>query len=326
MSDTSPTAQTVNGAESNVTPFVELDRQTWARLSHEIESPLTVQDIQRLRGLGDELNLDEVREVYLPLSRLLNLYIAAAGELHAATNTFLGESTTRTPFVIGVAGSVAVGKSTTARVLRELLRRWLDTPRVELVTTDGFLYPNEELERRGLMQRKGFPESYDRRRLLRFVSEVKSGAEEVRAPWYSHLTYNIVPGREVVVRRPDVLIVEGLNVLAPARTRPDGRSGLALSDFFDFSIYVDAKTSDIEQWYIQRFQSLRSGAFANPQSYFHRYASLTDDQARQTAQGIWHSINEPNLMANVLPTRGRAQLVLSKDFDHSVRRMLLRKL
>ena len=326
MSDTSPTAQTVNGAESNVTPFVELDRQTWARLSHEIESPLTVQDIQRLRGLGDELNLDEVREVYLPLSRLLNLYIAAAGELHAATNTFLGESTTRTPFVIGVAGSVAVGKSTTARVLRELLRRWPDTPRVELVTTDGFLYPNEELERRGLMQRKGFPESYDRRRLLRFVSEVKSGAEEVRAPWYSHLTYNIVPGREVVVRRPDVLIVEGLNVLAPARTRPDGRSGLALSDFFDFSIYVDAKTSDIEQWYIQRFQSLRSGAFANPQSYFHRYASLTDDQARQTAQGIWHSINEPNLMANVLPTRGRAQLVLSKDFDHSVRRMLLRKL
>ncbi|MHA7141355.1 type I pantothenate kinase [Arthrobacter sp. Sr33] len=325
VNETNPGVTAGNGAESNFTPFVELDRQTWARLSNEISSPLDLEDILRLRGLGDELNLDEVREVYLPLSRLLSLYVAAAGELHAATTTFLGEQRTRTPFVIGVAGSVAVGKSTTARVLRELLSRWPDTPNVELVTTDGFLYPNDELERRGLMQRKGFPESYDRRRLLRFVSEVKSGADEVRAPWYSHLTYNIVPDREVVVRRPDVLIVEGLNVLAPARTRADGRSGLALSDFFDFSIYVDAKTSYIEQWYVQRFQSLRSGAFANPQSYFHRYASLTDDEARETALGIWKRINEPNLMANVLPTRGRAQLVLTKEADHSVRRMLLRK-
>nr|WP_253905636.1 type I pantothenate kinase [Arthrobacter sp. H5] len=325
MSDRTPGGAPASTVESNFTPFVELERQTWSRLSHEIKSPLNLEDIQRLRGLGDALNLDEVREVYLPLSRLLYLYVAAAGELHSATNTFLGEQTTRTPFVIGVGGSVAVGKSTTARVLRELLRRWPDTPNVELVTTDGFLYPNEELERRGLMQRKGFPESYDRRRLLRFVSEVKSGAEEVRAPWYSHLTYNIVPGREIVVRRPDVLIVEGLNVLAPARTRADGRSGLALSDFFDFSIYVDAKTSYIEEWYVQRFQSLRSGAFANPDSYFHRYASLTDEEARDTALDIWRRINEPNLMANVLPTRGRAQLVLTKEADHSIRRMLLRK-
>ena len=297
----------------------------WSRLADEMESPLNIEDVMRLRGLGDALNLDEVRDVYLPLSRLLSLYIVAAGQLHAATNTFLGETTTRTPFVIGVAGSVAVGKSTTARVLRELLRRWPGSPNVELVTTDGFLYPNAELERRGLMLRKGFPESYDRRRLLRFVSEVKSGAAEVRAPWYSHLIYDIVPDREVVVQRPDVLIVEGLNVLAPARPRPDGITGLALSDFFDFSIYVDAKTSHIEEWYVHRFLSLRSSAFADPESYFHRFATLTDDEAEARARSIWESINEPNLVTNVLPTRGRAQLVLTKDVDHSVRRMLLRK-
>ncbi|ALE07988.1 pantothenate kinase [Arthrobacter sp. ERGS1:01] len=306
-------------------PFVELDRPTWSRLANKIEQPLNEDDIARLRGLGDQLNMREIRDVYLPLSRLLNLYVGAAGALHSATTTFLGERGSRTPFVIGVAGSVAVGKSTTARVLREMLRRWPDTPNVELITTDGFLYPNAELERRGLMGRKGFPESYDRRALLRFVSAVKSGAEEVRAPMYSHLTYDILPGKEVVVRRPDVLIVEGLNVLAAARPRTDGRSGLAVSDFFDFSIYVDAKTQYIEQWYIDRFRSLRTGAFADPESYFRRYADLSDAEAVATASRIWKSINEPNLLQNVLPTRGRAQLVLTKDSDHSIRRMLLRK-
>jgi len=319
----------VNGqrvTETGATPYVELDRQTWARLSNQIEQPLDQADLQRLSGLGEQLDLEEIREVYLPLSRLLNLYVQGAGHLHQATNTFLGEQTRRTPFVIGVAGSVAVGKSTTARVLQEMLRRWPDTPNVELVTTDGFLYPNEILERRGLMHRKGFPESYDRRALLRFVSEVKSGAEEVRAPWYSHLTYDIVPEKEVVVRRPDVLIVEGLNVLAPARVRSDGTTGLALSDYFDFSVYVDARTQDIEEWYISRFMRLRSGAFADPASYFHRYAMLSDTEARDTARGIWKSINEPNLRENVLPTRGRAQLVLTKDADHTIRRMLLRKI
>ncbi|GER21671.1 pantothenate kinase [Zafaria cholistanensis] len=312
--------------ETGATPYVELDRQTWARLSNQIQQPLDQDDLQRLSGLGEQLDLEEIREVYLPLSRLLNLYVQGAAQLHQATNTFLGERTRRTPFVIGVAGSVAVGKSTTARVLQEMLRRWPDTPNVELVTTDGFLYPNEVLERRGLMQRKGFPESYDRRALLRFVAEVKSGAEEVRAPWYSHLTYDIVPGREVVVRRPDVLIVEGLNVLAPARVRSDGTTGLALSDYFDFSVYVDARTPDIEEWYISRFMRLRSGAFADPASYFHRYAMLSDVEARETARSIWKGINEPNLRENVLPTRGRAQLVLTKDADHTIRRMLLRKI
>lgn len=312
--------------DTSISPFVELDRQTWARLSNKMEQPLNVGDIERLRGLGDGLDLREVRDVYLPLSRLLYLYVTGAGATHQATMTFLGEKTRQTPFVIGVAGSVAVGKSTTARVLQEMLRRWPQTPDVQLITTDGFLYPNAELERRGLMERKGFPESYDRRALLRFVSAVKSGAPEVSAPVYSHLTYDILPDERNVVRSPQVLIVEGLNVLQPARTRSDGTVGLALSDFFDFSVYVDARTSDIEEWYISRFMKLRSGAFLDPASYFHRYSKLSDFEARATARRIWKSINEPNLKENVLPTRGRAQLVLRKSGDHSVTRMLLRKI
>lgn len=304
-------------------PFVEIDRDVWAELAPTTQLPLTELELVQLRGLGDLLDLREVSDVYLPLSRLLNLYVAGARALQRSTSGFLGEQRVpRTPFVIGVAGSVAVGKSTIARLLRELLARWDDTPRVELITTDGFLLPNAELERRGLMERKGFPESYDRRALLRFVSKVKSGAEEVRAPFYSHLSYDIVPDAEVVVRQPDVLIVEGLNVLQP----PALGASLAVSDLFDFTIYVDARTSDIRSWYVDRFLSLQRGAFTNPQSYFHRFASLTEQQAIDRATGIWAAINEPNLVRNILPTRARASLVLRKSSDHAVSSILLRKI
>jgi type I pantothenate kinase len=303
-------------------PFVEIDREDWAELAPSTRLPLTEQEIIQLRGLGDRLDMSEVNDVYLPLSRLINLYAAGAKSLHQSTSNFLHGRNQSTPFVIGVAGSVAVGKSTTARLLRELLARWDDTPRVELVTTDGFLYPNAELERRGLMERKGFPESYDRRALLRFVSNVKSGVREVRAPFYSHLRYDIVPDAEIVVRHPDILIVEGLNVLQP----PVAGGRLAISDLFDFSVYVDARTSDIANWYVERFLSLQRGAFANPASYFHRFASLSEEDAIALSRTIWKSINEPNLLQNVLPTRPRASLVLRKGSNHAVASVLLRKI
>jgi type I pantothenate kinase len=307
-------------------PYVELDREAWARLRQNQPLNLDAADLARLSGLGDRIDLTEVEEVYLPLSRLLNFYVGATAGLHRITSDFLGERPAKTPFVIGVAGSVAVGKSTTARLLQELLSRWPGTPRVELVTTDGFLYPNAELSRRNLLQRKGFPESYNRRALLRFVAEVKAGKAEVTAPVYSHLTYDIVPGEHIVVRQPDVLIVEGLNVLQAPGIQEDGRTGLAVSDFFDFSVYVDAHLEDIRQWYVDRFLRLRETAFADPHSYFHRYAALSDEQAAHTASRIWAEINEVNLRENVLPTRSRATLVLSKGRDHGVRRIRLRKL
>ncbi|MFM5967793.1 MAG: type I pantothenate kinase [Micrococcales bacterium] len=304
-----------------LSPFVEISREDWAALASHTEQPLTEAEISQIRGLGDFLDLREVSEVYLPLSRLLNLYVAATQQLHAVSNDFLGERAKRVPFIIGVAGSVAVGKSTVARLLKELLSRWEGTPRVSLITTDGFLHPNAELERRNLMHRKGFPESYDRLALLKFVADVKSGAELVEAPVYSHLVYDIVENERIKIESPDVLIVEGLNVLQP----PAAGQEVALSDYFDFTIYVDAEVDDITDWFLGRFKKLRESAFTDPASYFHRYAEMPYEDALARANEIWRTINLPNLLENIQPTRSRAKLVLKKGEQHAVKSVLLRK-
>jgi type I pantothenate kinase len=306
---------------AEISPFVVISRQDWAELGRTTEQPLTAEEIKQIQGLGDVLDMQEVADVYLPLSQLLNLYVSETQNLHERESRFLGERATRVPFIIGIAGSVAVGKSTVARLLKELLSRWEGTPKVALVTTDGFLYPNAELERRDLMSRKGFPESYDRKALLKFVSEIKSGVSKVSAPVYSHLAYDIVPGEKITIETPDVLIVEGLNVLqTPEKDQP-----LALSDFFDFKIYVDADPLDIRTWYLERFKKLRAGAFTNPKSFFHRYAEMEFEDALATAEGFWENINLPNLTENIAPTLSRATLVLQKGFDHAVKQVLLRK-
>lgn len=307
-------------------PYVVLRRRAWTALAGATEIDLDEATLARLRGLGDPTSLDDIHEVYRPLTQLLHLYMVNTGKLVADSNAFLRLRVRRTPFVIGVAGSVAVGKSTTARLLQELLRRAPGRPKVDLVTTDGFLYPNAYLEGRGLMDRKGFPESYDRKALLQFVIDVKSGVPRVEAPVYSHLVYDIVPDRRIVVEQPDILIVEGLNVLQPARVDSHGRSGAAVSDFFDFTVFVDADESDIKRWFTERFLQLRETAFRDERSFFKRFTELGDDDAVQFASQVWDSINGPNLRQNIEPTKDRATAILRKGADHTVGTIAIRKL
>ncbi|HJR35241.1 MAG TPA: type I pantothenate kinase [Gemmatimonadales bacterium] len=308
-----------------VSRYTNFSRAEWARLRDATPLTLSEADLTELQGLNEQLSMREVEEVYLPLSRLLNLHVAATRELERVTDRFLGKTVAPNPYILGVAGSVAVGKSTTARVLRALLARWPDHPRVDLVTTDGFLHPNRVLEQRGLMARKGFPESYDRRRLVRFVADLKAGVAEVTAPVYSHLVYDILPGEMQVVRQPDILILEGLTVLDGADVRSVDDS-LFVSDHFDFSIYVDAPEAHIREWFLQRFRRLRETAFRDPKSYFGKYAELSEEEAQAFAGKVWEEINGVNLRENILPTRERAHLILEKGPDHAVGRVRLRRL
>jgi len=300
--------------------YMEFGREEWSALRDNAPLPLTRDEFERLKGLNDQIPFEEAEQIYHPITRLINLHVEASQLLHKSTSAFTGNGEAKTPYIIGIAGSVAVGKSTAARLLQVLLSRWTNHRRVDLVTTDGFLHPNRVLEERGLMKRKGFPESYDIRRLLKFLTEVKAGKPEVEAPVYSHLVYDIVPGEVQVVRNPDILIVEGINVL---QVNKDAQ--VFVSDFFDFSIYLDADENDIKRWYIERFKMLRDSAFRDPRSYFHRYASLTEEESVQTATQIWNEINAVNLHENILPTKGRARLLLCKGPNHEIRKVLLRK-
>jgi len=306
-------------------PYTRFTRAEWARLRADAALTLIPEDVLRLQGLNERVAMDEVVAVYLPLARLLSLYVEAEQVLYRARATFLGDATAKVPYVIGLAGSVGVGKSTTARILRELLARWPEHPRVDLVTTDGFLHPRRILEERGLLGRKGFPESYDLPRLIRFLADVKAGRSPVSCPVYSHPTYDIVPGASVVIDQPDIVILEGLNVLQAASDR-SGDARVFVSDFFDFGIYVDAPETDIRRWYVERFLLLRATAFKEAESYFHQYAALSDEAAERTAGAIWDTINGPNLRENILPTRARAHLVLVKGQDHAIDEVWLRKL
>ncbi len=313
-------------APQDLSPHRLFSREEWAKLRADTPLTLTGEDLSRLRSLNDPISLDDVVEIYLPLSRLVSLYVGAAQALHQATRTFLGTTDGVTPFIIAIAGSVAVGKSTTARVLRALLARWPNTPKVDLVTTDGFLLPNAVLKREDLMERKGFPESYDLPALLSFLSDIKAGKRQVAAPVYSHLAYDIMPGETITIDRPDILILEGLNVLQTSRLPRDGRAVPFVSDFFDFSIYIDADEAEVRRWYVERFRSLRKTAFQDPKSYFHRYAALSDAEAEEIAIGLWTRINLVNLFENILPTRPRADLILRKGANHRIEMVALRRI
>jgi len=312
--------------ENQLSPYRVFTRKEWAALRQDTPMTLKVHEVARLRSLHDRLDMAEVEEIYLPLSRLLSLYVSATQRLFRSQQGFLGTEDTKMPYIIGVAGSVAVGKSTTARVMQALLARWPNTPKVDLVTTDGFLYPNAVLEREGLMERKGFPDSYDLPALLRFLTDVKAGRRPARAPIYSHLVYDVVPNEWHEVDRPDILIVEGLNVLQTGRLPRDGEAIPFVSDFFDFSVYLDASEEVLRAWYVDRFLALRSTSFADPKSYFHRYANISDDEAMKVATSIWSRINLANLHDNILPTRQRADLILRKGESHLVEEVALRRL
>ncbi|HEY0224613.1 MAG TPA: type I pantothenate kinase [Pseudolabrys sp.] len=312
--------------EQDVSPYRSFSRAEWAALRDDTPMTLTSEEVTRLRSLHDRLDIKEVEEIYLPLSRLLSLYVTATQRLFRAQERFLGTEDVKMPFIIGVAGSVAVGKSTTARVLQALLARWPNVPKVDLITTDGFLYPNVILEREGLMEKKGFPESYDLPALLRFLTDVKAGLHPVKAPVYSHLTYDVTPNLWVETDRPEILIVEGLNVLQTGRLPKDGKAIPFVSDFFDFSVYLDAEDDVLKHWYVDRFLTLRGTAFRDPKSYFHRYSRLSDEDAVKTAVSIWERINLVNLHENILPTRQRADLILKKNETHLVEDVSLRRL
>lgn len=306
--------------------YEHFDRDAWRSLGNSIPNPLSAEELEGLRALGDRIDLDEVAAVYLPLSRLLNLYVAATQTLHNTQQHFLGKHSHKVPFVIAIAGSVAVGKSTTARILQALLSRWPDHPKVDLVTTDGFLLNNATLAERSLMERKGFPESYDRKALVRFLAEIKSGKAVVHAPVYSHLVYDVVPDQTLAIEQPDILILEGLNVLQTGTTEPSRLPLVFLSDFFDFSIYVDAPEVELRRWYVERFLALRETAFTDEKSYFRRWASTPLEESVHFAEQIWERVNGPNLVQNIAPTRSRARLVLAKGSNHLVQRVWLRKL